>query len=77
MEKQVEDVSGNRKRNGNPMELIMTSFRIAERAKELEEKIEPEKMNFHEMVEEVRESLPPTRYTRTAYMRACQGLGVF
>ncbi len=29
---------------------------------------------FRDMVEEVRASLPPTRYTRSQYMRAYQGL---
>ncbi len=45
---------------------------LTERERELIEMTRP--ATFYEMVAEVRESLPPTRYTRTQYMRACQGL---
>lgn len=45
---------------------------ILARAKELESQIAP--ATFQEMVEEVRESLPPTKTMRSRYMKNCQRL---
>jgi len=53
----------------------MINRELSEREIELVRSIRP--ASFFEIVEEVRELLPPTKTMRTRYMRAYQGLAVF